>query len=247
MDKVEVAVHLLVLREGSRKNELRNQDDGDDQHAGLAVVHQRGDKQTDGHTAHRGQEERGKDDPEHSAHLEQGIPHEREEHALDHGEDAERQRLGYHVIAETDIQVALSQQDGAVADDVIDAVGQTQEHRHHQREEEIDRNVESRGEIVMLALRVAVDEADQEGQSRCRQKRDDEVGFVAQLADKGTLEQDEELGDFVAPAQTLPSRETRRQSAAGLRAGGDGRARGDGLLHLPHQAVGLEFVAPVFG
>ena len=65
--------------------------------------------------------------------------------------------------------------------------------------------MEGRGEIIVIALGVAVDEADQEGECGCRQQGYDEVGLVAQFADEGSLKENEKLRHLIAPPHALPS------------------------------------------
>ena len=246
MDEVEVAVHLLVLDEGAPEYDLGDEHDRDDIDRGLPLAGQRGDEESQGDAAEGGEEHRGELHPVESADRDHPVADQCEEGALRHGEEAESDRLGQQVVAEAHVQVALAQKHRTVADDVVDAVGQAQEHRHHQREEEVGRDVEGRGEVVALPLRVAQDRPDQEGEHRRLDQRGQQVGPVAELADEGALEQDQELAEFVAPAEALPPLGALQEGALRLGAGGDGDTGGGRLLHLLHEAVGLELVAPVF-
>ena len=63
-------------------------------------------------------------------------------------EHAEGARLGENVIRQPHVEVALALQDGAVANDVVRAVSQAEEHRHDEGEKEKRRDVVGGGEII---------------------------------------------------------------------------------------------------
>ena len=92
-------------------------------------------------------------DPKHPADLENVIADQDKEDALNEGKHAERERLRENVVRQPDVEIALALQDGAVADDVVGAVRQAEEHRDDQAEEKKRRDVIGRGEIVMCRCR----------------------------------------------------------------------------------------------
>ena len=47
------------------------------------------------------------------------------------------------------VQISLPLKDWAVADDIVAAVRQPQEHGDHQRQKQVGRNMKSRSEIVL--------------------------------------------------------------------------------------------------
>ena len=76
--------------------------------------------------------------------------------------------------------------------------------------------MKGRSKVVMFAFRIAEDRPDQEGQHRRLDQGGEHVGAIAQFADEGALEQDNELADFITPAQAFPTRWSLRQGASRL-------------------------------
>ena len=85
---------------------------------------------------------------------------------MDDRKERKSENLGQNIPSEPDVEVALALQDGTVADDVIHAVGQSEEHGDNEREEQVGRNVERRGEVIGAFLRVAQHCANECGEGR---------------------------------------------------------------------------------
>ena len=68
--------------------------------------------------------------------------------------------------AEVHIQIPLAHEHRTVMDNVVHAIGEAEEHRHDEREEEVGRNVKRRGEIVNGALGISEDHAGEQRQER---------------------------------------------------------------------------------
>ena len=88
-------------------------------------------------------------------------------------------------------------------DDVVHTVGEAEEHGHDEREKEVGRNVKGRGEIVNGALRVAQNHAGENGEQRGLEDRGEEVGAVAEFAEKRTAEQHAELPELLARPEAI--------------------------------------------
>ena len=132
VNKVQIAIHLLVFDQGAAQDDLRNQDGRDNQDAGFAFRDQGGDDQSDRHAAARGQKHRDKDNPEPAPESQQRVADPREERALNDGKSGERQRLCQHVIDQAHVEISLPHEHRAVPDDIVHAIGESEKHRHDQ-------------------------------------------------------------------------------------------------------------------
>ena len=116
-----------------------------------------------------------------------------------------------------------------------------EEHRDHETEEEVHRNVKSGGKVVSAAIGVAQECADQECQQRRHADGDPEIAAIAQLADESAPHQRVKLRPFVVPANLCPLLLLRR-----CRQSRDRFAFERNLLHVLDQAKRFVFVAPEF-
>ena len=182
MDEIQVAVHLFVFDQCTAENDLRNQHDGDDEDAGLALGDERGNDEADRGPVRRREEHRREDNPKSIAQGEQGVSNEGKERALDDREEGQRQNLGSDIEAEVHIQIPLAHEHRAVVDDVVHTIGEAEEHGHDEREEEVGRNVKRGGEIVNGALGISQDHASEQRQERGLEDCGEEVGAVAEFA-----------------------------------------------------------------
>ena len=240
IDEIEVAVHVFIFDEGSGEDELGNEDDGNDEDGGFRLIDEGRHHQPNGNSAHGGEKHGGEDDGKHTPDREKGVAHDRKQDALDDGKYRQGEGLGGDVVAEADVEIALSEEDGSIAGDVIDAIGQSEKHGHDEGKKEIDRDVKGGGEVVVVALGVPEDKADEESEHRRGEEGDEEVGPIAQFADEGALEENGKLAAFLAPAKRfLP--------ACGDGQGGCGFAGRSDLMKILHEAVSLEFIPPVVG
>ena len=184
-------------------------------------------------------EEHGReDDPKSITQREQGISDEGKQGALDNGEEAEGEDFCQDVVAEIDIEISLSHEHGAVVDDVVHAVCESQEHGHDEGQEKISWDVESRGEVVNGTLGITQDHAGEEGEEGGFQDGGEQVRLVAEFAQKGASQEDTELAEVLFRPESLAS------AWVGRRCGGDFLGRG-WLLDFLEQAMGFVFVAPV--
>ncbi len=85
---------------------------------------------------------------------------------------------------QTHVKIAFPLQDDAITNDVVSAIGQSEEHCHDQTEEEIRGNMISRREIVLPAIGVTQDCRDEQRQHRRHTNRNDKIRAIAQFADK---------------------------------------------------------------
>src|SRR5205823_5810813 len=164
------------------------------------------------------------------------------EDALHQREDAERNRFRKNIVRQSDIEIALPLQHHPIANDVVGAVGQAEEHRDDKSKKEKRRDVIGGGEIVGAAVGVAQQTRDQKGQHRRDPDGDDKIAAIAQLADEGTLQQGAQLCPFVVPAKRHPFsllHRRARQRRRWLLAQGN-------LLHILDQPERFIFVPPEF-
>ena len=241
MDEIQVAVHLLVFDERPAENDLRNQHDGNDEDAGLALGDERGNDEPDRGPVRRREEHRREDNPESIAQGEQGVSNEGKERALDDREEGQRQNLRSDIEAEIHIQIPLAHEHRTVVDDVVHAIGEAEEHGHDEREEEVGGNVKRGGEIVNRALGISEDHPGEQRQERGLEDCGEEVGAVAKFAEKSAAEQDTELAELLAHSEALGFAGF-GQGFLGLRRR---LARCGGLADFLEQAIGFVFVAPV--
>ena len=186
----------------------------------------------------RREEHRCEDDPKSIAQREQGISDEGEQGALDDGEEAECEDFCQDVVAEVHIEISLPHEHGAVVDDVVHAVCESQKHGHHEGQKKIGWDVESRGEVVNGTLGITQHHAGEEGQEGGFQDGGEQVRLVAEFAQKGATQEDAELAEVLLHAKPLAA------ARVGRRRGGDFLGRG-WLLDFLEQAVRLVFVAPI--
>ena len=132
VDKRQVSVHVLILDQSAAHDDLGNQDQRHDIGRRFWISHERRNEEAKRHTGHGGHEHDAEIDPEHPANLQNVIADQDEEHTLEKGENAERNRFGNDVIRKPDIEVSLALEHGPVADDVVGAIRQAEKHRHDQ-------------------------------------------------------------------------------------------------------------------
>ena len=136
----------------------------------------------------------------------------------------------------------------AVADDVVHAVHQREEHGHEQADEDVSGDVKGAGEVVFARGVVGEIErpADERGERGRDEQSDEEIAAIAHLRHEGAAEQRAELRPLIVPANrhgrwTFAQRRRRpRRSAARQRLLAQVH-----LLHVLKQAEALVLVPPV--
>ena len=93
VDEIEVTVHLLIFDQGAAENDLRNEDDRNNENAGLTLRYERGDEQADGCAACRSEEHGYKNNPKPILERQEGIADPSEKRALDQCEKGEGQNF----------------------------------------------------------------------------------------------------------------------------------------------------------
>src|SRR5207253_5022534 len=242
VDEGEVAVHVFIFDKRPTHDDLRNQDQRHDVGGRLRIRNEGGNHQAEGDPTHRCHEHDPEVNPKHPPDFENVIADQDKEDALRQREDAERNRFRENIVRQPDIEIALPLQNHPIANDIVGAVGQAEEHRDDKCKKEKRRDVIGGGKIVGAAVGVAQQTRDQKGQHRRDPDSDDEIAAIAQLADEGALQQGAQLCPFVVPAKRYPFFLLHRrawQRRHWLLAQGY-------LLNILDQAEGFIFVPPEF-
>ena len=118
----QVPVHVLVFDERAAHDDLGNQNQRHDVGRRFRIGHDRRNHQTQRHAAHGGHQHDAEIDPKHPADRENVIPDRHKKDALDECEETERNKFRKDVVGQANIQVPLSLEDGAIANDVVRTV-----------------------------------------------------------------------------------------------------------------------------
>ncbi|MEY5014167.1 MAG: hypothetical protein RIS92_525 [Verrucomicrobiota bacterium] len=241
-EEVGVAVHLFVFDEGAAEDELRDEDQWDAVGSHATGRGDTGDEQSEGDAAESGDEHDPPVGEEHSADLQDGVANEHEDGALNGREKTERKSFGEDVGNGENVEVTFAIEDDAVADDVVYAVHQGEEHGDEERDEDVGGDVKCAGEVVATGFVVGVVEcpADDAGEERWDDEGEGEGSDAAHFGAQIALEHGSEAEPFFA--ETDAATEVDGDGCCG---GKSGQVLEVDLLNLLNEAEALKSIAPV--
>ena len=123
----------------------------------------------------------------------------------DGAEERQGAELCDDIVGQPHVQVSLSMQDDAVADDVVDRVHQREEERNQQRDEGVSRDMKGAGEIVFAAgiVREIESPANDKGEEGRNRESQDEIAAISQLRNERAPPEGAKLRPFITPADRL--------------------------------------------